>query len=202
MNQLQARQQLGIAPDHAVVVWLGRLSLLTKIDPWPTYVVMERVARQLGRPLVFIECGPDDKPSPHAALEEQRRLCPSVRFITPWWCLEPVSEEVKRQALAAADVAISLVDNAQETFGLAVAEAMAAGLPLVASDWSGYRDLVRDGIDGFLIPTAWADSASRFHSLWDGSSSLGFRAFLQLPVRWLSWCSLILLRLKWLCSQC
>ena len=51
------------------------------------------------------------------------------------------------------------MDNAQETFDLAVAEAMAAGLPLVASDWSSYRDLVRDGIDGFLIPTAWASSA-------------------------------------------
>ena len=42
---------------------------------------------------------------------------------------EPVSEELKRQALTAADLAISLVDNPQETFGLAVAEAMAAGLP-------------------------------------------------------------------------
>ena len=37
LNKLQARQQLGIASDHAVVLWLGRLSLLTKIDPWPTY---------------------------------------------------------------------------------------------------------------------------------------------------------------------
>ena len=74
---------------------------------------------------------------------------------------QPVSEKVKRQALAASDVAVSLVDNAQETFGLAVAEAMAAGLPLVASDWSGYRDLVRNGIDGYLIPSAWAASASR-----------------------------------------
>ena len=42
---------LGIDPNHAVVIWLGRLSLLTKIDPWPTYVVLERVARQLGRPV-------------------------------------------------------------------------------------------------------------------------------------------------------
>ena len=158
LNQLQARQQLGISSEHAVVLWLGRLSLLTKIDPWPTYVVLERVARQLNRPLVFIECGPDDKPSPHEAFEKLRRLCPAVRFLRLGG-LEPVSEEVKRQALAAADVAISLVDNAQETFGLAVAEAMAAGLPLVASDWSGYRDLVRDGIDGYLIPSAWAASA-------------------------------------------
>ena len=160
LSKQQARQQLGIAPDHAVVLWLGRLSLLTKIDPWPTYLVLERVARQLRRPLVFIECGPDDKPSPHADLEKLRGLCPSVHFLRLGGA-QPVSEKVKRQALAASDVAVSLVDNAQETFGLAVAEAMAAGLPLVASDWSGYRDLVRNGIDGYLIPSAWAASASR-----------------------------------------
>src|SRR5262249_39663991 len=48
---------------------------------------------------------------------------------------------------------LSLSDNIQETFGLAPVEAMAAGLPVVVSDWNGYRDTVRDGIDGFRIPT-------------------------------------------------
>ena len=57
---------------------------------------------------------------------------------------------------------MSLVDNPQETFGLAVAEAMAAGVPLVVSDWNGYRDLVRDGIDGFRVPTSWASVAQQF----------------------------------------
>ena len=28
---------------------------------------------------------------------------------------------------------------------------MAAGLPVVVSDWDGYRDTVRDGVDGFRI---------------------------------------------------
>ncbi len=32
-------------------------------------------------------------------------------------------------------------------------EAMAAGLPQVVSDWNGYRDTVRHGIDGFRVPT-------------------------------------------------
>ena len=32
-------------------------------------------------------------------------------------------------------------------------EAMAAGLPVVVSDWNGYKDTVRDGIDGFRMPT-------------------------------------------------
>ncbi len=47
----------------------------------------------------------------------------------------------------------SLSDNIQETFGIAPIEAMAAGLPVVVSDWNGYKDTVRDGIDGFRIPT-------------------------------------------------
>ena len=45
------------------------------------------------------------------------------------------------------------MDNIQETFGLAPVEAMAAGLPVVVSDWDGYRYTVRDGQEGFLVPT-------------------------------------------------
>jgi hypothetical protein len=56
-------------------------------------------------------------------------------------------------AWAAADVFISLADNVQETFGLTPLEAMAAGLPCIVSDWNGYRDTVRDGVDGYRIPT-------------------------------------------------
>src|SRR6202012_5551691 len=54
---------------------------------------------------------------------------------------------------AGADVFVSLVDNIQETFGITPVEAMAAGLPVVVSDWDGYRSTVRDGVEGFLIPT-------------------------------------------------
>ncbi len=151
----QARQALGIPAQAHVAMWLGRLSLLTKLDPWPTYRLLQELSSNLNQPLWLIECGADDTPEQAQHSAQLRRLCPGVHFLRLGGS-EPVDEVTKFQALAAADLALSLVDNCQETFGLSVIEAMAAGLPVVASAWDGYRDSIRHGIDGFLVPTRWA----------------------------------------------
>jgi glycosyltransferase involved in cell wall biosynthesis len=49
-----------------------------------------------------------------------------------------------------------------ETQGLVLAEALVAGLPVVALEGPGVRDSVRDGVDGVLVPAApTADRAVR-----------------------------------------
>jgi glycosyltransferase involved in cell wall biosynthesis len=65
----------------------------------------------------------------------------------------PRPDNAARKALyAAADVFLSPSDNLQETFGLTLLEAAVSSLPVLASDFDGYRDLVTDGESGILAP--------------------------------------------------
>ena len=57
----------------------------------------------------------------------------------------------KREELERADI-LAAPSLRGESFGMVLTEAFAAGTPVVASDIAGYRDVVRDGVDGVLVP--------------------------------------------------
>lgn len=66
----------------------------------------------------------------------------------------------RKSLYAAADVFLSPSDNLQETFGLTMLEAAVSGLPIIASDFDGYKDLVEHGVSGILVPTLGPDEVS------------------------------------------
>ena len=116
------------------------------------YIALEEVSKNLPKDvnLHLIQTGW----FPNNSVEEMykvdaKRISPSVRM----HFLDGRDKEIKKLSYAVADIFISLVDNFQETFGLTPLEGMAAGLPVVVSDWDGYKDTVRNEIDGFTVNT-------------------------------------------------
>jgi glycosyltransferase involved in cell wall biosynthesis len=147
-----ARARLGAGPQTRVVLFAGRLSFHAKAHPLAMYQALEAAARSLGGrgEAMLVECGWHATPGIAKAFADAARLaCPSLRCVT----LDGRDPAARARAWAAADIFCSLSDNIQETFGLTPIEAMAAGLPAVVSDWDGYKDTVRDGIDGIRVPT-------------------------------------------------
>ncbi len=66
-----------------------------------------------------------------------------------------VDEETKRRLLGAAR---GLVFPAEDDFGIACVEALASGAPVVAYGAGGAPEIVRDGIEGALVPAQDADA--------------------------------------------
>lgn len=77
-----------------------------------------------------------------------------------------VDDAEKRRVLESADV-LCAPSLGGESFGMVLTESFAAGTPVVASDIAGYRDVVRDGRDGVLVPRGDATAlAEALRDLW------------------------------------
>jgi phosphatidyl-myo-inositol alpha-mannosyltransferase len=97
-------------------------------------------------------------------LEELSPLLLDARGVT---ALGKVDEAQKQQALEQADV-LCAPSLGAESFGMVLTEAFAAGTPVLASDIAGYRDVVRDGVDGVLVPVGDAQAmAEALRDLYD-----------------------------------
>jgi len=144
------RENNGIGESDIVVLWVGRFNHAAKAHPIPAYLALEAVARRVQCRIVYVQAGWFPNPQTERAFHDAARRCsPAVRHAF----LDGRQPDVRAQVWHAADIFLSLSDNIQETFGLTPIEAMAAGLPVVVTDWDGYRDTVRVGIDGMRIPT-------------------------------------------------
>jgi hypothetical protein len=115
------------------------------------FQAIEEASRRCGQRIHFAMVGWfPDRMSGRGQYEEAARLhAPSI----PLHILNGNDVGVVDEMWAAADIFMSLVDNIQETFGMTIIESMAAGLPIVASDWDGYRATIQHGKQGFLVPT-------------------------------------------------
>ena len=144
------RKALEIADDEVAVLFVGRLSFHAKANPFPMFQALSHAARKTGKKVHLILSGwAPNEAIRQAFVDGARVFAPNIRVSL----VDSLKPDWRQGIWQVADVFTSLSDNIQETFGLVIIEAMASGLPVVASDWDGYRDLVVDGQTGFRVPT-------------------------------------------------
>jgi glycosyltransferase involved in cell wall biosynthesis len=105
---------------------------------------LETVLRALSAlqelPMILIATG-DDSPESFRVTAKSLGISERCRF-------EPSREDVL-DFYAAADLYVS--PTREDSFALPVVEAMACGLPVITSLHSGVAELIRDGVDGFIL---------------------------------------------------
>jgi len=152
-DKMQARAVLGLPKDKIIILYFGRLSLYDKMDLFCLLDVFKELLRKK-KNIVLLIAGNNGRDNYAMNLKKMATdlgIASDIRFN-----LNP-SAEKKYLLYSASDIFVSPSDNIQESFGLTILEAMASSLPVVVSDWNGYKELVEPGKSGFLIPTYWAD---------------------------------------------
>ncbi|MDA8019772.1 MAG: glycosyltransferase family 4 protein [Thermoanaerobaculia bacterium] len=133
------RADLGLSDDHFVIASLGRLVQRKRLD-----LLLEALAH-LGQDDIYwvaMGFGPLDD-SLHRMAEELG-VASSVRWTGR------VDEADKAAYLGCADAFCLPSDH--EGFGLAFVEAMSLGVPVITTDIGGQTDIVRQGVEGLLVP--------------------------------------------------
>jgi glycosyltransferase involved in cell wall biosynthesis len=139
------RSLLGIRPDSLVVAYVGRRTAFKGFD----VAVRGFMRAGLEQASLLLVGAPDDAHASGLTAAERSALAVDPRVVDAGWQWDVAPY------LAVAD--ICLLPSVREGLPVTAMEALAMGVPVVTVDSRGCRDVVRDGIDGFVLPAADAD---------------------------------------------
>jgi glycosyltransferase involved in cell wall biosynthesis len=138
-DQAAARREMGAGPGELVILQVARFDYL-KDHATAVRTFANVVSRIPQARLVLVGDGPE-RPGIEALVRELN-LADRIRFLG-------TRIDVDR-LLHGAD--LFMLTSVSEGIPLTVIEAMAAGLPVVATDVGGLREVVADGVTGLLAP--------------------------------------------------
>jgi glycosyltransferase involved in cell wall biosynthesis len=154
-QRTRKRKELGIPPDSLVVGYVGWLIPIKGVTSLVS--AMARVVEQHPESMLVLVGKGDDKGEEEIKLKEQVEslgLAGKVLFLG--W--RPDVDEI----MGCFDIFV--LPSLNEGMGRVLVEAMATGLPIVASSVGGIPDLVKDGENGLLVPPADASALEKAFS--------------------------------------
>ena len=144
MERAWAREQVGLPPEDAVILFVGRFAPLKGIERLLAAVAEVRQHRRLR--LVIIGGNGDQTPeSQHLQrLSEVQGIREAVTFAGT------IAQEHLPPYYSAADVLV--VPSYYESFGLVALESLACGTPVVATEVGAMPSILRNGVNGCVVP--------------------------------------------------
>ena len=138
------------------------LGFTGRLVPHKGVDVILQALTQLPNDVVLLVVGAGPRLPSLVSLAARLGVADRVRFCAS------VSDDDLPRYLALADVFVFPSQSRLEGFGLAVAEAMAVGLPVVIADMPGVREVIEPGQEGLLAePLLANDLAEKVRSLLD-----------------------------------
>jgi starch synthase len=141
-----ARARLGLAEDAVALLAPGRRSASAPGVRDPLDTALAALMPGAAGPICLITLDGDETDMAESAGGTAAGV-PVLR-------LDGRNARDRQHAFAAADVFLALAHDVEEATSQTLLAGMAAGLPVIATDWNGHGETIRDGVDGFLIPTA------------------------------------------------
>lgn len=166
INKAYAKSQVGIAADHRNILFAGRIEPLKGIDTLLCAMSLIKNHNSLAVEDVSVtivggDPWSDDQSHEMARLQELREELGVTDIVT---FLGAKDQEVLPNYYAAAEMVV--MPSHYESFGLVALEAMAMGIPVIASEVGGLAFLVKDGDNGFLVPSRDPEAlAERIYTL-------------------------------------
>lgn len=148
----EAKQFIGLKPESRMVLFVGRIEPLKGVDT--LIEAMSRLDLQgAHRPVHLAIIGGDVGVSPEEMSEEMLRLqklCDDLCMGRMVVFLGKRGQDTLPYYYSAAEVVV--MPSLYESFGMVALEAMACGVPVIASEVGGLGYLVQNGFTGYTIP--------------------------------------------------
>lgn len=150
----EAKQFIGLKPENRMILFVGRIEPLKGVDTLiraMSCLDLSLTSREHPVHLAIIGGEPDvDQQDMSAEMARLQTMCDDLCMGSTVVFLGKRAQDTLPYYYSASEVLV--MPSLYESFGMVALEAMASGIPVIASEVGGLGYLVQDGVTGYTVP--------------------------------------------------